>query len=137
MDLDNRVLHLQQMIVSGNIKKVLDSLRADPSLIKNKTPDGDMPIHTACWQKQIAIIGVLISYKPDLNARGCYGRTPLHYAVHEGRAISIPIVGMLLAMGANPFVQDNNGYSVEDWAKVEMYDGLEDVLYLIQRSAEK
>ena len=69
-----------------------------------------------------------------MNARGCYGRTPLHYAVHEGRAISVPILGVLLAMGADPSIVDDNGFSVEDWAKTEMSDGLAEVLEMIRRA---
>ncbi len=128
-------LQLAGMIEHGDVRGVAETLRADPSLVAAKTPDGDTPLHLACWQKQIAIIGTIVAYRPDLNARGCYGRTPLHYAVHEGRAISVPIVGILLAMGADPSLRDDNGFSVEDWAKIEMYDGLAEVLDMLRRSA--
>lgn len=80
---------------------VAEALRADPSLVTTKTPEGDAPLHLACWQKQIAIIGTIVAYRPDLNARGCYGRTPLHYAVHEGRAISVPIIGIGILLEAD------------------------------------
>jgi ankyrin repeat protein len=129
------VSQLAGMVVRGDVRGVAEALRSDPSLVAAKTPDGDTPLHLACWQKQIAIIGTIVAYRPDLNARGCYGRTPLHYAVHEGRAISVPIVGLLLAMGADPSVQDDNGFSVEDWAKMEMHDGLAEVLDMLRRSA--
>jgi ankyrin repeat protein len=128
-------LQLAVMVEHGDVRGVAEALRADPSLVAAKTPDGDTPLHLACWQKQIAIIGTIVAYRPDLNARGCYGRTPLHYAVHEGRAISVPIVGILLAMGANPLLRDDNGFSVEDWAKIEMYDGLAEVLDMLRRSS--
>jgi uncharacterized protein len=128
-------IQLAKMIERGDVCGVAEALLIDPSLVSSVTPDGDTPLHIACWQKQFAIIGTLLAYHPDLNARGCYGRTALHYAVHEGRAISVPIVGVLLAMGANPLVQDDNGFSVEDWAKVEMYDGLAEVLDMLRRSA--
>ena len=95
--------------------------------------NGDTPLHLACWHKQIAIVGTILGYGPDLNARGCYGWTPLHYAVHAGRTISVPIVGILMAPGADPIVWDNNGFSVEDWAKIEMYEGLASVLDMLNR----
>lgn len=125
---------LSDLIVHGDVQAVARALQAEPALIGATTADGDMPLHIACWQKQLAIIGTLVAYGPDLNARGCYGRTPLHYAVHEGRQISVPIVGLLLALGADPALKDDHGFSVEDWAKVEMHDGLAEVLGLLQRA---
>jgi ankyrin repeat protein len=127
-------VQLQDLIVRGDVRGVSDALQADPALVSTRTPDGDMPLHVACWQKQLAIIGTIVAHQPDLNARGCYGRTPLHYAVHEGRSISVPIVGLLLSLGADPSIRDDNGFSVEDWAKVEMSDGLADVLDLLRRT---
>jgi ankyrin repeat protein len=127
-------IQLAKMVEQGDVQGVAEALRADPSLVAVTTPDGDNLLHLACWQKQISIIGTILAYRPDLNARGCYGRTPLHYAVHEGRRISVPIVGLLLAMGADPLLKDDNGFSVEDWAKIEMYEGLAEVLDMLRRS---
>ncbi|MHB9833311.1 ankyrin repeat domain-containing protein [Paraburkholderia terrae] len=128
----SKVMELTKMIEDGDVSGVAEKLRTDPSLVTATTPDGDTVLHVACWQKQIAIIGIILAYHPDLNAHGCYGRTPLHYAVHEGRAISVPIVAVLMAMGADPCLRDDNGFSVEDWAKIEMHEGLADVLALLR-----
>jgi ankyrin repeat protein len=128
---------MSDLITRGEVQAVAQALRADPALVSSTTRDGDTPLHIACWQKQIAIIGTILAYRPDLNARGCYGRTALHYAVHEGGNISIPIVGLLLAMGADPLVRDDNGFSVEDWAKIEMYEGLDGVLDMLRRSPRR
>lgn len=125
------------MIERGDVRGVTSALRADPSLVTSKTKDGDTALHIACWQKQIAIIGTILAYEPELNARGCYGRTPLHYAVHEGGPISIPIVKLLLSSGAQGSLRDDNGFSVEDWAKIEMHDGLAEVLDMLRRNAER
>src|SRR5262245_10276212 len=92
---------------------------------------GDTPLHTACWEKQIGIIGMLMAHNVDLNAVGDQGRTPLHYAVHEGGAISAPIVVGLLARGADPDIKDSNGFTPADWAKVQLHDGLKEVLAAI------
>ena len=128
---------MSDLITRGEVQAVAQALRADPALVSSTTRDGDTPLHIACWQKQIAIIGTILAYRPDLNARGCYGRTALHYAVHEGGNISIPIVGLLLAMGADPLIRDDNGFSVEDWAKIEMYEGLDGVLDMLRRTPRR
>jgi ankyrin repeat protein len=126
---------LAEKIEQGDVKAVAEAVRADPSCVSALTAAGDMPLHLACWHKQIAIVGTILAYHPAINACGAYGRTPLHYAVHEGRFISVPIVGLLVALGADPNIRDDNGFSVEDWAKIEMYEGLAEVLDMLRRSA--
>ena len=111
----------------------LSAVRSPPSSPVLRTPRGSMSNSLTSFSGRRSIIGTIVAYRPDLNARACYGRTPLHYAVHEGRAISVPIVGILLAMGADPLLRDDNGFSVEDWAKIEMYDGLAEVLAMLRR----
>lgn len=124
---------LAALIEQGDIDAVAAALQQEPSLISTPTTEGDLPLHIACWHKQIQILGVLFPYGPDVNARGLYQRTPLHYAVHEGGAMSVPIVSELLARGADPSLKDQNGFSVEDWAKTEMVDSLPDVLALLRK----
>ena len=128
---------LSDLITRGDVRAASTALRAAPSLVTAKTADGDSALHVACWQKQLAIAAILVAHGADIDARGCYGRTPLHYAVHEGRFASVPIVGLLLALGADPHVREENAFSVEDWAKVEMDDGLAEVLDLLRRAAAK
>ena len=48
------VIQLSDMIERGDVRGVAEALRIDPSLVAAKTPDGDTPLHIACWQKQIA-----------------------------------------------------------------------------------
>ena len=124
---------LAELIEKGDVAAVSAALAADPSLVSSRTADGDTPLHIACWQKQLAIFGTVLSHNPDLDTRGAYGRTALHYAVHEGTAVSPAIVGSLLASGADASIKDDNGFTVEDWAKTEMDEGLAQVLDLLHR----
>ena len=39
--------------------------------------------------------------------------------------------------GADPAIRDDNGFSVEDWAKIEMSDGLAEVLDLLRRPSTR
>lgn len=47
--------------------------------------------------------------------------------------LSGPIVAILLAVGADPDIRDDTGFTVEDWAKIEMYEGLPPVLDMLRR----
>ena len=124
---------LAELIERGDVRAVAKALRAERSLVSASNSQGDTVLHIACWQKQVAILATILAHEPDVNARGNGGRTPLHYAVYEGGAISVPIVGSLLALGADPSIRDDHGFSVEDLAKLEMHEGLAEVLDLLRR----
>ncbi len=120
------------LVERGDCDAVAAALRADPGLAHARTADGDTLLHFACWKKQVAIVMDIMGHGPDVAARGLYGRTPLHYAVHEGGPASIPVVAVLLAHGADPTIRDDNGFSVAEWAEVEMFAALDDVLTLLR-----
>lgn len=124
-------------VFNGDLPSVMRYLERDPSLVRQQSTDGDTALHRACWAKQVRIIGVLLGYGAEVNAKGCYGWTPLHYSVHEGRAISIPIVETLIHSGADPRQMDNNGYTPTDWAKVEMEIGLSEVLKILEKPVDR
>jgi len=125
---------LIELVERGDHAAVAAALRAEPALAAAKTSDGDTLLHIACWQKRAAIVRDLLALADAhaLDARGCYGRTPLHYAVHEGSPASVPIVAALLARGADPSLLDDNGFDVARWAAIEMDAGLADVLALLR-----
>ncbi|APR76467.1 inversin protein alternative isoform, putative [Minicystis rosea] len=129
------ITKLIQAIERGAIDEVTAELRRTPSLVSATTADGDTLLHIACWQKKEAIVEALLARGAAVDARGCYGRTPLHYAVHEGKAASVPIVRRLVEQGADPSIRDANGFTVEAWARQEMWgDALDAVLPLLKKS---
>lgn len=132
MNEDLSVDAISDLIVRGNAEGVAVALQAAPTLLAARTVEGDMLLHVACWQKQVAIVSTLLADGADVNAHGWLGRTPLHYAVHEGRRISVPIVKLLMDFGADPALKDDNGFTVADWARIEMYECLDQVLDLIR-----
>jgi len=128
---------IHSLAFDGRIQELQQLLQQHPSQIDARNEDGDTPLHYACWAKQLGVVGVLLAFSPDVNAKGCYGRTPLHYAVHEGSPISVPVVISLLNAGADPGIADSNGFSPADWAKVEMVEGLPDVLTYLHEAEDR
>lgn len=109
-------------IEAGNDREVLDALSALPSLLRSTTSDGDTALHIACWQKRQALVERLLELGAAVDARGFVGRAPLHYAVHEGSAQSVPLVRALLRAGASPTMRDDQGFTPAEWADIEIYD---------------
>jgi ankyrin repeat protein len=124
-------------IEAGDDAAVLAAIADDPTCLAASTDDADTLLHLACWRKRSALVEVLVVRGAAIDARGCYGRSPLHYAVHEGNAASPAIVACLLAAGADSSARDDAGFSVEDWAKVELEADLADVLALLRRTGPR
>lgn len=124
----DEIEQVHRLIFEGRSQELSKLLNERPHLAHARNSGGDMPIHSACWAKQVQLLGTLLAHNVDVNARGCYRRTPLHYAVHEGRAISVPIVAALMSHGADPGLRDDTGFTPADWAKIEMDEGLPEVL---------
>lgn len=115
--------------------EVAEALHRDPSLVSMTTQDGDTLLHIACRQKRAAIVQSLLAHEPDVDARGLHGWTPLHCAVSDGSRRSVPIVQMLMASGADPALQDDQGFSVSEWARRDMWEALDSVLELLAAPA--
>jgi ankyrin repeat protein len=129
--------NIHDLVFEGHAPEVGRLLIENPDLVHLRNKDGDTPLHFACWAKQVGLLGTLLAHNPDVNARGCYQRTPLHYAVHEGRTISVPIVHALLQYGADPDLRDDAGFTPADWAKIEMEDGLAAVLEMLDGASRQ
>lgn len=95
-----------------------DSVIRDASesrLLREEHKDGRSLLHIAANQIQsesTAIVKELVRAGQDTNGRDGFGRTPLFYAR------SIKMVKQLLSLGADPFVVDKNGVSVNQYWEV-------------------
>lgn len=124
---------LHRGVLEGNLDEVQRILGDDPKAANLRNHEGDTPLHLACSAKLGSIITSLIISGADVNARGSRGRTPLHCAVCQGRASSMPIVFGLLHDGADPDIRDDDGLTPEDRARIEMKgDALTHVLTAFQ-----
>jgi ankyrin repeat protein len=102
-----------------------------PDLIDARDSRGDTLLHVACVEKQYVVGDMLCGRGANLNAKGHEGRTALHYAVQEGRAISLSIVFSLLKYGADPRIRDDRGLTPGEFARSQMSDQLPKVLELL------
>ena len=120
---------IHQLVWEGDVSAVGRLLHSDPKIANLRNADGDTPLHVACWAKQMGMLHLFVIAETDLNMKGFCGRTPLHYAVHEGRMpISLNIIMYLAQYGANPAIKDDNGFTPAEWAKLQMKEGLPMVL---------
>src|SRR5262245_58457866 len=90
----------------GDVHTVTRLLDVDPLLIHDRNESSNEPLHEACWAKHLNIVRILLDRGADVNARGDFGETPLHYAVRDDGAESIPIVALLLDAGADIEAKD-------------------------------
>jgi ankyrin repeat protein len=87
-------------------------------------------LHQAAGSENPEIIRILLSKKPDLNARTTAGFTPLHVAISQKR---IGSARELIAAGADLTVKNNAGQTPREYAEAE---GTREIAELL-RKAEK
>jgi len=64
----------------GDLTKVENLLKEDPSLLQAKTEEGKSPLHMATGWGQVEIVEYLLSVGADITARNNNGGTPIHVA---------------------------------------------------------
>jgi ankyrin repeat protein len=117
----------------GDLQTVKELIAENPEAVHEVIETQDQPLHIACWQKYESIVKFLIQSGADVNSRGDFGATPLHYAVYEGDEYSTPIVKALLNAGADPSLVDNRSSATPlKWAQREHHDGLAESIKLIK-----
>jgi ankyrin repeat protein len=60
------------------------------------------------------VAALLVEKGANIDARDLNGRTPLHYAIEEGR---VSVAKVLLRYGANLAITDREGLTLRDLAK--------------------
>ncbi|MGK6353253.1 ankyrin repeat domain-containing protein [Parapedobacter sp. DT-150] len=125
---------LEEYIETGNTLAIDDLLNGTPTLSKQKTSHDISPLLLACYYNKPQIVKVLLKHIDELTIHEAaaanlleqvqamiedhpdsldevsdHGFTPLGMATHFGHE---DIVRFLLAKGADPNIQSQNGYSV-------------------------
>jgi ankyrin repeat protein len=85
----------------GDVETATKLLDADPSQIHTRNELNNQPLHEACWAKHDRMVRLLIERGAEVNVRGDFGETPLHYAVRDGGEEANPIIKLLVECGAD------------------------------------
>ena len=80
---------------------------------------GTCPLHLAARQGDVALVQVLLSHQPELDAIDGAGRTPLVCATIEGH---VEAARVLLEAGASPTIADASGSDARSWAELLEHD---------------
>jgi ankyrin repeat protein len=84
----------------------------DPDFQSPITFNGDSPLHVAVRQGQIEDVRkILIQQQVDVNILNSKHETPLHLACSKKES---PIVQLLVAFGADPYIKDSNNDNAYD-----------------------
>jgi Ankyrin repeats (3 copies)/Ankyrin repeat len=98
---------LHRAVGRGDIETASRLLEAEPSSIHNRNEIDNQPLHEACWEKHPSMCRLLIDCGADVNARGDFGQTALHFAVRDGGDKAVEIVAMLVQAGADVDAKDD------------------------------
>ena len=97
-------------------------LAANPSLAAARLSREDTLLHWACHRKLAGAVQLLLDAGADPNARGFFGKTPMHAAVNDTDARrAAPIVRLPMAHGADLTIGDEGGFTAIDWAHQEVW----------------
>ena len=99
---------------------------------------GNTPLHYAFFGNCSEAMDILIANKASINAVNKYGMTPLHYLFHARvRGSQIPQrIQSMLAIGADPTIQNFNGETVLHFACKELGRSPEVLQYIIHKGGD-
>ena len=108
----DRGLLVQRAMISVNcLKNVEMLLKIGVDVNATQIGEKNTPLHYAV--ANIDIVHLLIRFGADVNAKGFYSRTPLHYAFNF-RVNDFKILKVLMQNGANPNLKDEDGESTTE-----------------------
>jgi len=73
-----RLLNIHNAARMGNVGRVRDLLRKNPSLVNAKDKAGNTPLHCAIGYFELGVVEELLAHGADVNAQDNNGITPLH-----------------------------------------------------------
>ena len=82
-----------------------------------RNPNGWTPLAIACQRGRYEAAEALCAHGAELDVRDDSQNTPLMWAACSGFNGSTKICEMLLALGADPSLKDNNGKTALDYAR--------------------
>ncbi|KAF5240324.1 hypothetical protein FANTH_9584 [Fusarium anthophilum] len=123
-------LHVSSLYGTNAIADLLLERKAKPNA---QDLDGLSPLHTAVDFGQRDVIQTLVRHGAHLDAKDHNGQTPLHIA--SMKRPFTPPVSLLLDLGADPKLADDNGYTALHFAVQGGHDPALAVTPLLQRGA--
>lgn len=123
--------HIFNVIASGNLKLLNETLDQNPNLLNFQTEEGYNPVHIACVMAKREPLKVLLERGADPNLTNKWGKGPLHLAASEGY---VDIVELLVINGAVVNSRDKKSWTPLRWA---IFNGRTEVAeWLIKNNAE-
>jgi ankyrin repeat protein len=124
---------LHRAVGRGDVETALRLLDVEPSLVDSRNEIDNQPLHEACWAKHPSMVRLLIDRGADVNDRGDFGQTPLHFAVRDGGDGAVEIVTMLLDADADATAKDDRlQENPHGFALREYKDELEPAMRLLR-----
>ena len=86
----------------------IDFLLSNGADVEAQTLEGDTPLHLACINNSLDMVGKILGRKPPLDAEDMHGFTPLHLACRYG---NLKLIRKLLRAGSSVNARSKEGFT--------------------------